>query len=251
MSTTQSTLDILNRLEDFVCAETGMVVHAGPYRGMRLLRERSWATGDIPAKLIGSYEIEVQEVVARFLEGRYGAIVDIGCAEGFHAIGAGLLAPGTPVYGYDTNPEAVRILGLAADANGIGDRVFGRGLCDAAELARLAAEHRRLLVISDCEGFEKTLFTDPVAIQALATSDVIVECHDFIDATTTSSLIQALQTSHRIDIVYSGARDPNAVPFLRKLPDVWRWVTIQERRPCVMHWLVCTALSPHRGKVWP
>ncbi len=235
--------DIHAEIEEIVCAQTGMRVFAGPYRGMRLLRERSWATGDIPAKLIGSYEIEVQEAIVALARYDHDAVVDIGCAEGFHAIGATFVTRDIPVYAYDTNPEAVRILGLAAEANGVAGRVHGRGLCDAAELKRLSTDHPRLLLVSDCEGYEKTLFSDPVALEAVATSDLVIECHDFLDPTTTANILLRLQQTHRVDIVYSGARDPNAVPFLRQLPDLWRWMVVQERRPCVMHWLVCTALK--------
>lgn len=242
MLKSRTTEEIQAEIEQIIFTQTGMKVFAGPYRGMTLLRERSWATGDIPAKLIGSYEIEVQEALVELARLPHDAVVDIGCAEGFHAIGAAMITDRIPVYAYDTNPEAVRIVKLAAEANGVAERVEGRGLCDAAELARLAAQHPRLLLISDCEGYEKTLFTDPVAIAAVATSDLVIECHDFLDPTVTANIMLNLRQSHRIDIVYSGARDPNAVPFLRKIPDLWRWLVVQERRPCVMHWLICTAL---------
>ncbi|WP_181707746.1 methyltransferase [Chthonobacter rhizosphaerae] len=237
-------LDLLAEADELIRARTRMTVYDGPFRGMRLLDAVSWGAGDLGPKLLGTYEREVQETIADLARNRYDAVVDIGCAEGYFAVGCARLFPDTPVHGYDTNPQAVRILALAAEANGVADRVHAHGLCDPAELARLAGLHPRLLVISDCEGYEKTLFTHPPTVEALKHADLIIECHDFLDPTITGNLMAHLQFTHTLSVLTSGPRNPNAFPFLAHVSDGVRWAAVQEGRPCAMHWLVCRARRP-------
>lgn len=209
---------------------------------MKLIEAISWGVGDIAPKLLGTYEREVQDAVAAFARHRrYDAVVDIGCAEGFFAVGAARLLPDTPVHGFDINPKALDILRLAAEANGVADRVHRHGACAPADLVRIATAHPRLLVISDCEGYEKTLFTDRRVVDALTRSDLIIECHDFADRATTGTLLANLQFTHVVDLLRGGARDPNAFPFLAHAHDGIRWAAVQEGRPSTMHWLVCRA----------
>lgn len=241
----QTLLELIGEAEAVIRTRTGMAVYDGPFAGMKLVEATSWGVGDLSPKLLGTYEREVQETIAAFARRtRYDAVVDIGCAEGFFAVGTARLMQGTPVFGYDINPKALHIMQIAAEANGVAAQVQGRGACAPADLVRIAASHPRLLVISDCEGYEMTLFTDRAVLHALTRSDLVIECHDFADSTITGTLLANLQFTHVVEILRGGARDPNGFPFLAHVHDGIRWAAIQESRPSAMHWLVCRSRTP-------
>jgi hypothetical protein len=70
-------------------------------------------------------------------------------------------------------------------------------------------------------------------------TDVIVECHDFIDPSITETLIERFAASHTVERIEQGGRNPNAYPPLRQLDELYRWLAISEQRPVSMNWLAC------------
>ncbi|MDP6095842.1 MAG: hypothetical protein QGG67_07640 [Gammaproteobacteria bacterium] len=61
-------------------------------------------------KLLGCYEQELHHVANSIAETGYKNVVNIGCAEGYYAVGLTRLLPEEiKTYAYDINPEARRI----------------------------------------------------------------------------------------------------------------------------------------------
>jgi hypothetical protein len=217
----------------------GPIVQAGPFAGMRLPLETSWQDGDTLPKLVGCYEEELHEPLGAILRGGIDTVVNIGCAEGYYAVGLALRLPEATVHAFDLDESAQAICRLAAAENGVADRLRVEGGCTPAILQALLARGGRPLVLCDCEGAETELL-DPGAVPALGAADLVVECHDFLDRGITRTLIDRLSPTHRLALVTEGARDPNASPFLRGLGSLDRWLAVCEYRPETMHWLVAT-----------
>jgi ribosomal protein L11 methylase PrmA len=210
---------------------------------MKLSMHATWGDGDIAAKLLGIYEQELHDDLFLFAQNQYDEIIDVGSAEGYYAVGSALLFKGTHVRAYDTDPLSQKVLRENSELNNVSEFVEPCGICEHSTLIERTND-RRTLVILDCEGGEMTLLEKDSVINALKNSDLIVECHDFIHHNATGVLIQRLYDTHRIKIVYSGGRDPSSFPFLSHMPDSQRWLLINENRPTLMNWLVCSSKNP-------
>ena len=223
--------------------QTDMTVQTGPFAGMRLSPDFFWGDGDLASKLLGTYEQELHLFLSRMASRRYGAIVNIGCAEGYYAVGATRLFPGTKVFAFDTDPRALDILARNVRLNEVEAAVEAGGVCTPETLINLAEAHGPLLVICDCEGNEVPLFSDLATQAAIQTSlrhsDLIIECHDFLNSISTAQCLATFSATHLVENVYSGGRNPNVFPFLSGLSDTARWIAVCENRPCLMNWLLC------------
>jgi len=213
----------------------------GPFKGMNFDDKTIWGSGDLTAKLLGCYEQELHNVIRLTDFSIYDAIVNIGCAEGYYAVGLALLSPSVPVYAYDSNTEAGTIVARNSALNGVEGRIEVRGECSGAEIINLAQKHERLFVMCDCEGYELALFPNLDVITALQKSDIIIECHDILNPVCTPTMIACFWSTHRINIIYSGGRDAPSIPMLDRYGDQERWEAVCETRPAVMNWLHCQA----------
>ncbi len=217
-------------------------VVSGPFRGMKIILQNSTGSdGDVLSKLLGVYEQQLHSTINAFAQKTYDAVVNVGCAEGFYAVGLSRLFPEAITYAFDIDPASQQICGMSARANGVERRVLVGGFCSPAELIRLHSLHKRMLCVVDCEGFELDLLDQPAIANALRQSDVIVECHDFLRHGVTEILSQRFAETHHVKSVASSGRDLSSFAFLRNLSDLERAILSLEMRPCVMNWLVCEA----------
>jgi hypothetical protein len=218
---------------------THSAVVQGPFAGMRMCDRVSRGDGDIAPKLLGTYEEELHPHLNRFCTRSYSAVMDVGCAEGYYAIGCARLFSGVPVFAFDSNPTALEICQENAALNCVTDRIITASHCVSDTLASFGRSHPRSLAILDCEGYEKTLFTSDDAINGCVAMDLIIECHDKFEPDVTPYLVSRLIKSHQIQFVYASGRNPNAFPFLSHLSDWDRWMAACEFRQWLMHWLIC------------
>ncbi|HAD87635.1 MAG TPA: hypothetical protein DCG48_09765 [Rhodospirillaceae bacterium] len=224
-------------IEEEIAHETGGIVTAGPFKGMRIDPKTSWGTGDIVPKLLGCYEAELAEALERLKAEPFDAVLNIGSAEGYYAIGSAMIVNAPKVIAMDIDPSAQAATARNAERNGVADKVECRGGIDAEGLAALLTEFPRALIVCDCEGFEVDLITPPV-ISAGAQSVFLIECHDFIGRPVTEELVALLSASHAVEIIHEGPRDPNAYPMLQGRDSLDRWLAVCEFRPQTMSWIV-------------
>jgi hypothetical protein len=232
--------EIRARIDDQVWAATGGVVQQGPFAGMRLLRDVAWSTGDITPKLLGTYEEELGPFFAAAGAAGYDQVLDVGCAEGYYAVGAARLLTSARVLAYDIDPRARATCGRAARENGVHGRVEVRGACSLEELERALGSARRTLLIMDCEGCELDLI-DPARAPSLRRADCVIECHDFSGPGTAEKIAARLEATHALEVIRAGARDPHRFGVLAAMPDLWKWTAVCEFRPATMRWVTARA----------
>jgi hypothetical protein len=218
-----------------------LTVAGGPFEGMRYPSARSYGSALLP-KLLGSYESELHMALEALLVNDYTAMVDIGCAEGYYAIGIGRRYPRTKIYAFDTSPDARAICSDMAKLNGLEGRVQIGGFCDE-KLLRSIPLGERSLIFSDCEGYEGILFTREVAA-FLARHDVVIETHDFIDIDLSIRMREVFEATHRIQSIKStddiAKAHTYAVSQLQNYDTKTKRLILGERRPAIMEWLVMT-----------
>ena len=175
----------------------------GPFRGMRYLDEVVW--GPITPKWAGAYEMELHDLVAGFAAAGYDRIINIGCAEGYYAVGLALLDSNATLYALDFDPCARLQVRRLARVNGVSERIHVQGRCTVRRLNRLITAGT--LIVCDVEGEEAALI-DPVKVPRLNQADILVEVHEStLDATATiqNLITNRLLASHEIECrVWSG-----------------------------------------------
>lgn len=219
----------LPRLLRAYSARYGFVVRSGPFAGMKYA-PRAVGSALIP-KLVGSYESELHGVISRILATPYDTIVDIGCAEGYYAVGLALRIPGARVFAFDIDPLGRRLCRAMARANGVAGRVTIAGRCDANTLqARLDGKRRRALVMCDCEGCEMDLLR-PERTFALRAADLLIELHDGVDPAISRVVPERFAQTHDLTLVPAAtSQDPARWPDLDFLGDADRRLAVSELR---------------------
>ena len=233
------------RLTCKVGRKQNWLVATGPFAGMRYI-DNAHGSRLIP-KLVGSYESELHGVIARMINAAPKLVVDVGCAEGYYAVGFARALPQAKVAGFDISAEARRLCGELAELNGVSDRVAVEGRCDWATLGRLPLAGA--LVIVDCEGFELELLR-PDQVPGLVHASILVELHDCFVPGLTSELLGRFEATHRIEIIPMQGRDPDGYPTLRGLGASERARAIDEDRrvngrPIEQQWAF---LEPHESQ---
>jgi hypothetical protein len=207
----------------------GLSVQTGPFRGMRYIN-RSHGSALLP-KLVGSYEAELHPILRTALKREPGTIVDIGCAEGYYAVGLALRLPRAVSYAFDIAAGARERCRELAERNGVGDRVVIDGECTPARLQELLWPGS--LVVCDCEGAEVELL-DPEQAPGLREADLLIELHDDLrlDVDVTATLIARFRATHDITLIRLQERDPARYPTLAFLaPGAQRLALHEDRMP--------------------
>ncbi len=170
----------------------GRQVQEGPFAGL-VLTPMCDAEHLAPF-LLGVYESEIDEAWRVALAGRYGQVVDVGAKFGYYAVGLARAFPEAHVIAFDTDPWARKALREVAAANARTNLDI-RGFCEPAWFNRELKDGA--LILSDCEGFEGTLF-EQVTTSALRTATLIVETHDNLVPGVHDRVVAVLRQTHRL-----------------------------------------------------
>jgi len=235
----------IKSLTTFIAQITQQRVVQGPFKGMFIGIDSSWGAGDICPKLLGTYEKELHPVFEEVTQSTYQWVLDIGCAEGYYAVGLALTIPTANVIAFDTDDRARQICLAAAVANDVRGRIQVAPNCTLKLLKNViemtTKDGNRCLIKMDVEGYEYELLF-PEVIPKLKLCDIIVECHDFRRGGLTQTLMQRLSLSHDIHMIHQVERTPITGPFLAHLSALDRWLVVNEGRLEANHWLFCKAI---------
>jgi hypothetical protein len=220
-------------------------VATGPFAGMRYINN-AHGSRLIP-KLVGSYEAELHEVIQRVIDHAPPVVIDVGCAEGYYAVGFARALPDANVIAFDISEPARTLCAELARANGVADRVSIEGRCDCATLHRLPLTGAFLLV--DCEGHELEMLR-PDLVPGLAHTTMLVELHDCFVPGLSAQLLARFTRTHRINLFPLQGRDPDDYPMLRGLkpPDRIRAVDEDRRingEPIEQQWALLEPFYVH------
>jgi len=205
-------------------AQEGLHIRSGPFEGMDYVVHS--AEGALLPRLLGVYERELHPALEALRHVGLQHVIDIGCAEGYYAVGLARLMPGVTVNAYDTNETARRRCRILAEANGVADQVVIREEFRGEEFARFAGS--RVLVFIDAEGFEDEVLR-PDLYPALAGFDLIVETHPMYREGVTERLIQRFEATHEIDRINPSVEKADLLAQLTQnshldmLLATWEW----------------------------
>jgi len=232
----------LKRVLRVVVAKHGLMVQAGPFKGMLYVQSvvesslavpRALGSALVP-KLLGCYEAELQSLLAQILETTYEEVVDIGAAEGYYAVGLALCLPSARVFAFETDALRRKLCAEMARANGVAERVSLAGECGLKELALQA--QRQPLIVCDCEGYELELL-QPDLIPDLRGCDLLVELHDSANPLISKTIFARFAPTHEATLIQSVENNPADYPILGPLNADDQRFAVNEERPEGMQWV--------------
>jgi SAM-dependent methyltransferase len=234
---TRAFLDLIGPATRDYVERFGLQVRGGPLKGMFYLPGLEATSGDLVAKLLGAYEAELHPVFERWVGSGATRVLDVGSAEGYYAVGLAHAMPSATVYAYDIDPAARAKCAELAALNAVTDRVVIEGECTPATLA----DHpeRDVLLLSDCEGYERVLL-DPEAAPRLKGWSILVELHEFLDPGITETLRGRFAATHDVEVIEGVERDDSAYPELAGVDPRARHALLSENRPGAMRWMALT-----------
>jgi len=227
------------KIANLIYDATQGAVQRGPFAGQVLLKEVSWGGGDLSCKLLGCYEAELHPAIEHAIQQNPDIVINVGCAEGYYAIGLAQRLPMSQIHAFDISELAQEVCHLGALINEVKPNITVKGECTAQDIVDLVKGAQIPLIILDCEGAEIDLIT-PENSATLEKCNLIIECHDFINDKITPTLIERLSPTHNIEIITEGARNPSSYDLLHTLGSLDRWLAVCEFRPSRMHWMIAT-----------
>lgn len=219
----------------------GHKVFSGPFTGMEYPVQAT--EGALCPRLLGCYESELHPHIAALVAEGVDTIIDVGCAEGYYAVGFARLDPGIRVFAHDIDPAARAACENLARINEVGDRVIVGGEVKPAEL--LVSDPSRTLLWLDIEGCEDQ-FLDPASAPILQSLKIIVETHPGLCAGITERLQKRFAATHDIIVVREAMQHKPLPDWLGELDHLDRLLATWEYRASPTPWLV---MRPKRSTV--
>lgn len=247
MTYQDATLQILNiaaqsrlsEIGDNLVSKVGRVVQSGPFKGMILPEKTSWGSGDVVPKLLGCYEQELHGPINWAISRNPEFVVNIGCAEGYYAVGLAKRLPHAQVHAFDSDPKAQSACYEAATLNDVTGQMDILGKCSPDTITnkmRGIRDGHGLFVI-DVEGEEIELINSHTA-PYFHNCNLVIELHDFVNPKITATLTGLLSQTHVIDIITETARDPGSFELIRDWGSFDKYLAMLEWRPSIQQWMV-------------
>lgn len=213
-------------IQNTILQKEGATVSDGPFKGMRFID--SSAEGCHVAKLIGCYEQPLHKIVDEITAKGYENVINIGCAEGYYAVGIALKNSNVKVHAYDLDENARKSCASLAEKNGVKDQIQIGAEFSASELIQYRGS--KTLIFCDIEGAEQGLFT-PETVELSRHFDLVIESHECLVPGITDTLKTRFSKTHVIQqIDDDGMRSFNNLPnwfsalnHLDQLLAVWEW----------------------------
>jgi precorrin-6B methylase 2 len=221
----------------------GRTILQGPFQGMSYVAAAT--EGALAPRLLGVYESELHPHILAFSRSGIDCVIDVGCAEGYYAVGLARLMPQATVYAYDTDPKAQAACAELAQVNGVSDRVRIGG--EFAPDGFQAFADRRCLVIVDTEGAEDQIL-QPALSPALASMNIIVETHDLYRPGVLNRMLERFAPTHDILRLDQAHRTLPLPPWLLALGHLDQLLAIWEWRSGPTPWLVMTPKAETAAK---
>jgi hypothetical protein len=219
-------------LEQTLVARSGQKVLTGPFQGMDYPVRA--AEGSRTTRLLGNYEASLIPVIEGIIARGYDLIVDVGCAEGYYAVGFARRMPKARVLARDISEQAQALCREMVRVNGVGDRVEVGGEFAHGDFA--LCQGQPSLVLCDIEGAEDELL-DPARAPGLLAADILVEAHEGFRPGVVKRIAERFQATHNVTQLNRQVNDSALPDWCEGLSDLDRLLLLWEWRSVPTPWL--------------
>ncbi|MBW8813329.1 MAG: hypothetical protein JF588_07865 [Caulobacterales bacterium] len=221
-----------NMLARTYVAREGAKILQGPFAGMAYVDHP--IEGALMPRLLGAYESELHPHFEAICP-QVDCVIDVGCAEGYYAVGLAHRWPNLTVYAHDILESAQVACAELAARNGVSARVVVGGEMQPEDFQAYAG--RRTLVLVDAEGAEVDIL-QPDRAPALAYMDIIVETHDGLRTGALETVRSRFAATHDIVRVEQQPKDLQIPWWLQELSHLDQLLAVWEWRYSPTPWLV-------------
>jgi hypothetical protein len=213
------------------------VVASGPFSGLQYPAELLDEV-DVPvAKLLGVYEQELAPVFYKAIEDGTRTFIDVGCADGYFAVGLPRSSAAITSHAFDIARSARAVCNRRAVINGVASRVQVKKRFNRLSLTNIHLD--QALMLCDIEGGERELFDGPL-VRLLAGVLVVVEVHEFAMPGTQAYLDRIFASSHHSKVIPQQARFDPSSPKIAGWTSLEQSKALSENRPSEMWWACFT-----------
>lgn len=210
------------------------IVLRGPFKGMKYPSLNSAGSALLP-KILGSYEDELHPLIFSIINNKYTEIIDVGCAEGYYAVGFAMNFNNCKVYAFDTDKSAIKLCEEMAEKNNVRNKIAFGNFCSPETLQNFSFSGKGL-IFSDCEGYETTLFNNN-NIQNLTNCDILIELHTLIIPDAQQYFEKLFSQSHEIQIIESKLKHVDDYAELKSIAQKFYDDAILLERNTRMKWM--------------
>jgi 2-polyprenyl-3-methyl-5-hydroxy-6-metoxy-1,4-benzoquinol methylase len=213
----------------------GAIVQSGPFKGMAYVTGAS--EGSTSSRLLGCYETALHPIIEKIIRRGYAQVIDVGCAEGYYAVGLARRMPQTQVLARDMNPAAQKKCTELAAMNNVSAQVQVGGQFDHADFD--LCTKAKTVVICDIEGAEAELL-NPALAKGLLSADILVEVHDCFTPGLSAQIAQRFEATHNVRHIPRANPTAELPAWFEDLSDLDRILAIWEWRMGPTPWLWMT-----------
>jgi hypothetical protein len=212
--------------------EQGLTVRHGPFAGMIYPAGAVGRVGFLPAKLLGSYELELAPYLS---SDDWDIFADIGSGDGYFCVGMARRHPDATIIGYETDAAEQKFCKHLAEINGANIEV--RGTASRSNIQALPPG--KLLLMIDIEGAEYEL-VNPKHSPRLSDATIIVELHWWVHENIENVLRDRFSETHQIEVIQQTTRSLAEFPELARWDEQSAYDAMSEGRSHFGRWMVLT-----------
>ncbi len=236
-----------NYLNQKILETSDSKIISGPYKGTYLINRSHWSKFDYGSKLLGFYEEQIQDLIVDIQKkNNLKLFLNIGCGDGYHALGLVKNKFFDKSICYDISSEARNILEINIKKNKLYDKFLIRKKANINEIKKDLETNKiqEILFLIDIEGAEFTLFQDE-DLDFLKKSFIIIEDHNFLikENKLKENFYSSINKYFNVKLIENGPRNPFKIQndFFDQLNDDSRYLLLSEGRSQKMRWIF---LSP-------
>lgn len=174
-----------------------LTVLSGPFKGLKYPSFYSHGSALYP-KLLGTYENELHEVIEKLSSISFSSIIDVGCAEGYYAVGLSKIFPNSKIIAVDVSEKARLACQEMFKINDISANNYS--IMSAIDVINLPLKNT--LIVMDCEGCEYDFFSEDI-IHLFKDCYFIIELHDLKNEKISPRIKELFANTHSLNFIYS------------------------------------------------
>ena len=169
-----------------------------PFQGMAYIDQSGGSI--LGAKLLGTYEQELNGAIGEIINDQPELIIDVGSAEGYYAVGLCYKLKSTKMIAFEVEEKSHIKLASLAKLNGVSDQITQLGMCDSDSLNKVLQPIENAVVICDIEGAEEFVLNIE-ASPKLKQCKVLVEIHELLVPDVDTLIKNRFSETHNIQII--------------------------------------------------
>jgi hypothetical protein len=237
--------DLRSRLATSLSHDLNHTVISGLFQGLLMQPTTTWGTGDRASHLLGTYEQEVQSIIAANA-GLYDCLIDVGAADGYYAVGCIAKQLFLHCHAFESVERSRSNIVHLSMLNGVADYITIHGTATHDALLQLPIScAASAFVLVDIEGGEFELLSSRL-IRHFSSAFFVIELHPATrpdGERAVAQLRERFLATHLTWTIGQGPRDPSQFECLRHLHDNERWLLVSENRGQWMEWLIAKPLA--------